>query len=99
VTEIRQVLREEPTAEHALRLSDTDPGRPRRGRVGQRRRDAPPRAYPEEPAPPTRARGEITQVGSIAEGALAVELVRRVLARFPDLDTPNRPTPTPSPSC
>ena len=36
---------------------------------------------------------KISQVGSIAEGALADELVRRVLARFPDLDTPNRPTP------
>ena len=29
---------------------------------------------------------KISQVGSIAEGAFADELVRRVLARFPDLD-------------
>ena len=36
---------------------------------------------------------KISQVGSIAEGALAGELVRRVLARFPDLYEPSRPTP------
>ena len=91
VTEIRQVLREEPTAEHALRLSDTDlvalAAAASAGAAATPRLELYPRNLPAERAV------KITQVGSIAEGALAVELVRRVLARFPDLDTPNRPTP------
>ena len=41
---------------------------------------------------------KISQVGSIAEGAFADELVRRVLARFPDLYEPNRPTPDTMPA-
>ena len=91
VTEIRQVLREEPTAEHALRLSDTDlvflAAAASAGAAATQRLELYPRSLPAERAV------KISQVGSIAEGALADELVRRVLARFPDLDTPNRPTP------
>ena len=56
VTEIRQVLREVPTAEHALRLSDTDLVLLAAAASASRRRDAPPRAVPEEPA--RRASGE-----------------------------------------
>ena len=56
VTEIRQVLREVPTAEHALRLSDTDLVLLAAAASREVRRDAPPRAVPEGPA--RRARGE-----------------------------------------
>jgi serine/threonine protein kinase len=91
VTEIRQVLREEDTAEHALRLSDTDlvflAAAASAGAAATQRLELYPRKLPAERAV------KISQVGSIAEGALADELVRRVLARFPDLDTANRPTP------
>jgi hypothetical protein len=91
VTEIRQVLREVPTAEHALRLSDTD--LVRLAADASRKSAATPRLelYPRD-LPAERA-VKISQVGSIAEGAFAGELVRRVLARFPDLDEPSRPTP------
>ena len=91
VTEIRQVLREVPTAEHALRLSDTD--LVLLAAAASRKSAATPRLelYPRE-LPAMRA-VKISQVGSIAEGAFAGELVRRVLARFPDLDEQSRPTP------
>ena len=91
VTEIRQVLREEPTAEHALRLSDTD--LVLLAAAASEKSAATPRLelYPRD-LPAERA-VKISQVGSIAEGAFASDLVRRVLARFPDLDTRNRPTP------
>ena len=83
-------MRQEPTAERALRLSDTDlvflAAAASAGAAATLRLELYPRAV-------RRARGEEPQVGSIAEGALADELVRRVLARFPDLDTANRPTP------
>ena len=91
VTEIRQVLREVDTAEHALRLSDTD--LVLLAAAASEKSAATPRLelYPRD-LPAERA-VKISQVGSIAEGAFADELVRRVLARFPDLDEPNRPTP------
>jgi hypothetical protein len=41
---------------------------------------------------PAQRAVKISQVGSIAEGAMADELARRVLARFPDLYPANRPT-------
>jgi serine/threonine protein kinase len=90
VTEIRQVLREADTADHALRLSDTD--LVLLAAAASEKSAATPRLelYPRD-LPAERA-VKISQVGSIAEGALAGELVRRVLARFPDLDKPNRPT-------
>ena len=91
VTEIRQVLREVPTAEHALRLSDHDlvllAAAASASAAATPRLELYPRNLPAERAV------KISQVGSIAEGAFADELVRRVLARFPDLDEPNRPTP------
>jgi serine/threonine protein kinase len=91
VTEIRQVLREEPTAEHAMRLSDHDlvllAAAASANAAATPRLELYPRSLPAERAV------KISQVGSIAEGAFADDLVRRVLARFPDLDTPNRPTP------
>ena len=91
VTEIRQVLREVDTADHALRLSDTD--LVLLAAAASEKSAATPRLelYPRD-LPAERA-VKISQVGSIAEGALAGELVRRVLARFPDLYEPNRPTP------
>ncbi|MGH3223338.1 MAG: BREX system serine/threonine kinase PglW [Streptosporangiaceae bacterium] len=90
VTEIRQALREVDTADHALRLSDTDlvllAGAASQMSAATPRLELYPRDLPAERAV------KISQVGSIAEGALAGELVRRVLARFPDLYEPNRPT-------
>jgi hypothetical protein len=90
VTEIRQVLREVPTATHAQRLSDTD--LVLLAAAASEKSAATPRLelYPRD-LPPTRA-VKISQVGSIAEGALAEELARRVLGRFPDLYEANRPT-------
>ena len=97
MTEIRQVLREVDTAEHALRLSDTD--LVLLAAAASAKAAATPRLelYPRD-LPAERA-VKISQVGSIAEGAFADELVRRVLARFPDLDEPNRPTPDTIPTC
>ena len=96
VTEIRQVLREVDTAEHALRLSDTD--LVLLAAAASAKSAATPRLelYPRD-LPAERA-VKISQVGSIAEGAFADELVRRVLARFPDLYEPNRPTPDTMPA-
>jgi serine/threonine protein kinase len=96
VTEIRQVLRDVDTADHALRLSDTD--LVRLAAAASEKSAATPRLelYPRD-LPPTRA-VKISQVGSIAEGTYADELVRRVLARFPDLYGPNRPTPDTMPA-
>jgi serine/threonine protein kinase len=91
VTEIRQVLRDVDTAEHATRLSDTD--LVLLAAAASEKTGATPRLelYPRD-LPAERA-VKISQVGSIAEGAYADELVRRVLARFPDLHEENRPTP------
>jgi serine/threonine protein kinase len=91
VTEIRQVLRGVPTATHALRLSDTD--LVQLAAAASERSAATPRLelYPRNMAAERAVK--ISQVGSIAEGAMADELARRVLARFPDLYPANRPTP------
>jgi serine/threonine protein kinase len=96
LTEIRQALREVDTADHALRLSDTD--LVLLAAAGSEKSAATPRLelYPRD-LPPERA-VKISQVGSIAEGTFADELVRRVLARFPDLYEPNRPTPDTMPA-
>ncbi len=91
VTEIRQVLREVPTAEHALRLSDTDLVLLAAAASGSAAVTPRLELYPKNLAAARAVK--ISQVGSIAEGALAGELVRRVLARFPDLDPLNRPAP------
>jgi len=90
VTEIRQVLREVDTATHALRLSDTD--LVLLAAAASQQSAATPRLelYPRNLAPERAVK--ISQVGSVAEGALADEIVRRVLARFPDLYEQNRPT-------
>jgi serine/threonine protein kinase len=91
VNEIRQVLRQVDTATNALRLSDTD--LVLLAAAASEKSAATPRLelYPRD-LPAERA-VKISQVGSIAEGALADELARRILARFPDLYTANRPTP------
>lgn len=90
VTEIRQALRDVDTAEHATRLSDTD--LVLLAAAASEKTAATPRLelYPRD-LPAERA-VKISQAGSIAEGAFADELVRRVLARFPDLYEANRPT-------
>jgi serine/threonine protein kinase len=90
VTEIRQVLREAPTATHAQRLSDTD--LVLLAAAASEKSAATPRLelYPQDLSPARAVK--ISQVGSIAEGALAEELARRVLGRFPDLYEANRPT-------
>ena len=96
VTEIRQVLREVDTADHALRLSDTDlvllAAAASEKSASTPRLELYPRDLPAERAV------KISQVGSIAEGAFAGELVRRVLARFPDLYESNRPAPDTMPA-
>ena len=96
VTEIRQVLREVDTADHALRLSDTD--LVLLAAAASEKSAVTPRLelYPRDLAAERAVK--ISQVGSIAEGTLAGELVRRVLARFPDLYEPNRPTPDTMPA-
>ena len=96
VTEIRQVLREVDTADHALRLSDTD--LVLLAAAASEKSAVTPRLelYPRDLAAERAVK--ISQVGSIAEGMLAGELVRRVLARFPDLYEPNRPTPDTMPA-
>ena len=90
VTEIMQVLRSVDTAEHATRLSDAD--LVLLAAAASAKTAATPRLelYPRDL---TASRAlKISQVGSIAEGVFADELVRRVLARFPDLYEANRPS-------
>lgn len=90
VTEIRLALLDVDTAEHATRLSDTD--LVLLVAAASAKTAATPRLelYPRD-LPADRAL-KISQAGSIAEGVFADELVRRVLARFPDLYEANRPT-------
>jgi serine/threonine protein kinase len=90
VMEIRQALREVDTAEHGTRLSDTD--LVQLAAAASVKTAATPRLelYPRDLSALRAVK--ISQAGSIAEGALEGELVRRVLARFPDLDEANRPT-------
>jgi hypothetical protein len=90
VTEIRLALRDVDTAEHATRLSDTD--LVLLAAAASAKTAATPRLelYPRD-LPADRAL-KISQAGSIAEGVFAAELVRRVLARFPDLYEANRPS-------
>jgi len=91
VTEIRQVLREVDTADHALRLSDTDLVHLAAAASGKSAATLRLELYPRTLSAERAVK--ISQVGSIAAGAHADDLVRRVLARFPDLDEQNRPTP------
>ena len=90
VTEIRLALRDVDTAEHATRLSDTD--LVLLAAAASAKTAATPRLelYPRDLAADRALK--ISQAGSIAEGVFAHELVRRVLARFPDLYEANRPT-------
>ena len=89
VTQIRRVLRDVPTAAHAMRLSDTD--LVHLAAAASRKTGATPRLelYPRDLSP-LRAL-KISQSGSIAEGVFEAELVRRILARFPDLYPACRP--------
>jgi serine/threonine protein kinase len=89
VTEIRRVLRDVPTAAHATRLSDTD--LVHLAAAASDKTGATPRLelYPRDLSA-IRAL-KISQAASIAEGVFEDELVRRVLARFPDLYAGNRP--------
>jgi serine/threonine protein kinase len=92
VAEIRQALRAVDTAEHATRLSDTD--LVLLAAAASEKTAATPRLelYPRD-LPALRA-VKIAQAGSVIsdDGAAPAELVRRVLARFPDLNEPSRPT-------
>jgi serine/threonine protein kinase len=89
VAEIKQVLREVPTADNTTRLSDTD--LVLLAAAASQKTAATPRLelYPRDLAPLRAVK--ISQAGSIAEGAFESELVRRVLARFPDLYEASRP--------
>ncbi len=90
VTEVRLALRDVDTAEHATRLSDTD--LVLLAAAASAKTAATPRLelYPRDLSADRALK--ISQAGSIAEGVFAHELVRRVLARFPDLYEANRPT-------
>ena len=90
------MLREVDTADHALRLSDTD--LVLLAAAASEKSASTPRLelYPRDLSAERAVK--ISQVGSIAEGAFAGELVRRVLARFPDLYESNRPTPDTMPA-
>ncbi|MBO0801654.1 MAG: BREX system serine/threonine kinase PglW [Nocardiopsaceae bacterium] len=90
IAEIGRVLRDVPTADHAMRLSDTD--LVHLAAAASKKTGATPRLelYPRDLSA-VRAL-KISQVGSIAEGVFEEELVRRVLSRFPDLYVSARPT-------
>lgn len=89
VTEIRRVLRDVPTADHATRLSDMD--LVHLAAAASAKTGATPRLelYPRDLSP-LRAL-KISQAGSIVDGVFEAELVSRILSRFPDLYTANRP--------
>ena len=93
VAEIRQALRAVDTAEYATRLSDTD--LVLLAAAASEKTAATPRLelYPRDLSALRAVK--IAQAGSVIsdDGAVPAELVRRVLARFPDLnDEPSRPT-------
>ena len=92
VAEIRQALRAVDTAEHATRLSDTD--LVLLAAAASEKTAATPRLelYPRDLSALRAVK--IAQAGSVIsdDGAVPAELVRRVLARFPDLNEPSRPT-------
>jgi serine/threonine protein kinase len=89
IAEIGRALRDVPTADHAMRLSDTD--LVHLAAAASKKTGATPRLelYPRDLSP-VRAL-KISQAGSIAEGVFEEELVRRVLSRFPDLYAGSRP--------
>ena len=92
VAEIRQALRAVDTAEHATRLSDTD--LVLLAAAASENTAATPRLelYPRDLSAFRAVK--IAQAGSVIsdDGAAPAELVRRVLARFPELNEPSRPT-------
>ena len=92
VTEIRQALRGvDIEVDHATRLSDTDlvllAAAASTNTAATARLELYPRDLTAERAL------KISQAGSIADGVSDAELVRRVLARFPDLNAAVRPRP------
>jgi serine/threonine protein kinase len=89
VTEIRQALREVDTADHAVRLSDTDLVLLAAAASGTAAASPRLELYPRD-LPPARAL-KLSQAGStLLHPASEADLVSRVLARFPDLTNPPR---------
>jgi serine/threonine protein kinase len=89
VTEIRQALREVDTADHAVRLSDTD--LVLLAAAASKTAAASPRLelYPRDLSPARALK--LSQAGStLLRPASDTDLVSRVLARFPDLTNPPR---------
>jgi serine/threonine protein kinase len=88
VTEVRQALREVNSADHAVRLSDTDlvllAAAASAGTAATARLEL----YPRTLAPERALK--ISQAGSLLGRASDAELLTRVLARFPDLAHPPR---------
>jgi hypothetical protein len=77
--------------DHATRLSDTDLVLLAAAASGKTAATARLELYPRDLAPERALK--ISQAGSIADGVADAELVRRVLARFPDLTQEVRPKP------
>jgi serine/threonine protein kinase len=90
VTEIKQTLRAVPTADHAIRLSDTDLVLLAAAASAKTAATARLELYPRDLSPERALK--ISQAGSFIgdRGMSDDELVRRVLARFPDLAGPPR---------
>lgn len=92
VTEIRQALRSvDIEVEHATRLSDTDLVLLAAAASANTAATTRLELYPRNLSPERALK--ISQAGSIAEGVREDELVRRVMARFPDLNLEVRPRP------
>jgi serine/threonine protein kinase len=91
VTEIKQTLREVPTADHAIRLSDTDLVLLAAAASQKAAATARLELYPRDLSPDRALK--ISQAGSFIgdSGTSDAELARRVLARFPDLSDPPKP--------
>ena len=89
VTEIRQALREVDTADHAVRLSDTDLVLLAAAASGMAAASPRLELYPRDLSPARALK--LSQAGStLLRPASDTELVSRVLARFPDLANPPR---------
>jgi serine/threonine protein kinase len=91
VTEIKQTLRAVPTADHAIRLSDTDLVLLAAAASDKTAATARLELYPRDLSPERALK--ISQAGSFIgeHGVSDAELARRVVARFPDLSDPPKP--------
>jgi serine/threonine protein kinase len=90
VTEVRQVLRDVVTADHATRLSDTDLVLLAAAASDHAAANGRLELYPRDLAPERALK--ISQLGSLLGRATDAELLARLLARFPDLAHPPRVT-------